>query len=112
MKTVLCILLLSFLCVTTAPAEDDSSALFNSTCRNCHNSNGDGKTVAGQKMVIPDLRSAAVQRLSDEELFQTIGNGVQHKQYPHTFLRKGISEAQIRQLVTYIRSFRTLKAGK
>jgi mono/diheme cytochrome c family protein len=87
-------------------AQDEAPALFNSNCAHCHNTNGDGKTAAAKKMRIPDLRSPVVQKMTDEELFQTIGNGTQHKQYPHPFLRKGMTAPQVRQLVAHIRTLK------
>ena len=106
MKKFFVLLLLSSLCTASIHAEDDTVALYNSTCRTCHNGNGDGKTAAGQKMVIPDLRSSHIQKMSDDELFQTIGNGFEHKQYPHTYLRKGMTEVQVRQIVSYLRTLK------
>lgn len=85
---------------------NDAASLFDSYCRPCHGADGAGKTAAGVKMTIPDLRSAAVQKLTDEDLFQGIGNGAMHKQYPHTFLRKGMTPEQVKELVGYIRSLR------
>ncbi len=90
-------------------AQDEGPALFKSNCARCHNMNGDGKTAAGEKMKIPDLRSDEVQKLSDEQLYQTIGNGTQHKQYPHTFLAKGMHPGEIKQLVSYIRTLKPKK---
>ncbi len=87
-------------------AQDEAAALFGSTCAKCHGPSGDGKTEAAKRMAIPDLRSPAVQNLSDEELYQTIGNGAQHKQYPHAFLKKGMHEGQVRGLVRHIRTLK------
>jgi len=109
MKVIAVFLIALSFCAVSLSAEDDASALYNSYCRSCHNTNGDGKTAAAQRMTIPDLRSAGVQKMSDEEMFQTIGNGSTHKQYPHTFLRKGMSDAQVRSIVTYIRLLKTAK---
>lgn len=107
MKRIPFLLLVLLLGAPGVRAQDEGSALFKANCARCHNSNGDGKTAAAERMKIPDLRSAEVQKLSDEELFETIGKGTQHKQYPHTFLSKGMQPGQIRQLVAFIR---TLKA--
>ena len=90
-------------------AQDEGVALFKASCARCHNMNGDGKTPAADKMKIPDLRSDEVQKLSDEQLYQTIGNGAQHKQYPHTFLSKGMHPGEIKELVAYIRSLKGKK---
>ena len=101
------VLLLLLLLTTAAAAQDVGAAQFESVCARCHNSNGDGKTAAGQRMSIPDLRLPAVQILTDQDLFQRIGNGAKHKQYPHAFLKKGMNEGQVWSLVAHIR---TLKA--
>lgn len=106
MRTALLFIPLFLLATTAVQAQDEAAALFQSSCAKCHNVNGDGKTAAAQKMKIPDLRSDEIQKKSDEQLFQTIGNGAQHKQYPHTFLSKGMRESQIRALVTHIRSLK------
>jgi len=100
-------LLLLILAAVPLRAQDEAAALFKSSCARCHNTNGDGKTAAAEKMRIPDLRSPEIQKLTDEELFQTIGNGTQHKQYPHTFLSKGMTAPQVRQLVGHIRTLKT-----
>jgi len=52
-----------------------------------------------------DLRSDAVQQLSDEEIFKTIAYGVGHKEYAHAFAERGLSAKQIADVVTYIRKF-------
>ena len=54
-------------------------------------------------MGLVDLRSPQVQSLSDDELFKTIAYGVKHKQYPHAFINRGLTEEQVTQLVTYLR---------
>lgn len=100
---------LLFLTLAAVPlrAQDEAAVLYKSNCANCHNNNGDGKTLAARKMTIPDLRAPEVQNLTDEQLFQTIAYGTQHKQYPHTFVRKGMTEPQVRQLVGHIRTLKT-----
>lgn len=107
MRRSAALLILLILCAAPLCAQDEAAALFKSNCAHCHNINGDGRTEAAKKMRIPDLRSPEIQNMSDEALFQTIGNGTQHKQYPHTFLRKGMTSAQVRQLVDHIRTLKT-----
>ena len=100
------LVLLLIMVAALACAQDEGAALFKANCANCHNYSGDGRTLAARKMVIPDLRSSQVQDHSDEELFQHIGNGVGHKQYPHTFLHKGMSEPKVRMIVAHLRTLR------
>lgn len=95
-------------------AADDAQALFNAKCSPCHGVSGDGKGHAGLKIKPADLRSDAVQKLTDEELFKTIAYGVGHKEYPHGFIERGLNAEQISGLVVYLRKFArpTKKAGK
>ena len=80
-----------------------SEDLYKAHCSSCHGTDGSGSTTAGKKMGLNDLRSSQIQKFSDEELFKTIAYGVKHKQYPHAFLKRGLSEEQITELVAYIR---------
>ena len=74
--------------------------------------NGGGAGHANLKIKPADLRSDAVQKLSDEELFKTIAYGAGHKQYPHAFAERGLSQKQIADLVTYLRKLaKTPKKG-
>jgi len=87
-----------------AAAAEDGETTFKAQCAKCHGVKGDGKGHVGLKIKPADLRSDAVQKLSDEELFKTIAYGVGHKEYAHGFARRGLSSKQIADLVTYIRA--------
>ena len=100
---VVCGLTLMFL--LPARAAEDAKKTFQAQCVKCHGANGDGTGHAGLKIKPADLRSDAVQKLSDEELYKTIAYGVGHKQYPHAFAERGLSPKQIADLVTYLRTF-------
>ncbi|HEV2988375.1 MAG TPA: cytochrome c [Candidatus Angelobacter sp.] len=81
-----------------------SSATFRTKCVMCHGSDGSGSEV-GKSMNVPDLRSQAVQKLSDAELTQIISNG---KGGMPAF-KDSLSEDQTRALVAHIRSLRQKK---
>jgi mono/diheme cytochrome c family protein len=87
-------------------ADDAVVATYNSRCGNCHAANGSGKTPAGVKMSIPDLRSKEVQGLSNAQLYETIAKGTKHKNYPHAFLYTGLNDNQITGLVAHIRKLK------
>ena len=70
----------------------------------CHGQDGSGSEV-GKSMNVPDLRSPAVQKLSDSELAQAIANG--KGSMPH--FKNSLGEDQIHALVTYIRSLHPKK---
>jgi len=81
-----------------------SAELYKEHCSACHGTDGSGSTTAGKKMGLSDLRSVEVQKLSDQELFKTIAYGLKHKQYPHAFVKRGVSEKQVTELIAYLRS--------
>jgi hypothetical protein len=72
-------------------------------CSKCHGLDGSGSTAAGKKLGAADLRSQKIQDTPDDELFATIAYGVRHKQYPHAFARRGLTQKQVADLVAYIR---------
>ena len=87
----------------SASAQDEAEALFKAKCSLCHAEDGSSRTAGGVKMHIPDLRSKAVQSLSDEALFESIAHGTSHKEFPHAWAHRGMSEDQIHELVKYLR---------
>ena len=92
-------------CAIFSPhASGQAEDLYKAHCASCHGADGSGSTTAGKKMGLRDLRSPQIQNLSDDELFKTIAYGVKHKQYPHAFVKRGLSEEQITQLVAYLRT--------
>lgn len=106
MRRLTCVIAVVSFCAVSAWTQDEGPAVYNVYCRSCHDSNGDGKTAAAHKLTLPDLRSPEIQKLTDAELYDSIGNGSRHKQYPHAFLRKGLSETQVHELVGYLRTLK------
>ena len=92
--------------VRASPGPDSaaSSATFRTKCAMCHGQDGGGSQV-GKSMNVPDLRSQAVRKLSDAELAQVISNG---KGGMPPF-KSSLSEDQIHDLVTHIRSLHQKK---
>lgn len=94
-------------------ASEEAPAAFSVYCVNCHGEDGHGNSKAALKSAIPDLHSQTVQELSDSEMYDTIALGKKHREYPHAFLRRGLNEKEIHELVKYIRSMAPQKsAGK
>lgn len=71
-------------------------------CAACHAADGRGRASSAIGN-IPDLRSKAIGGLSDDELFNAIAHGDVHTSYAHSFLNQGVSEPELRGIVTYIR---------
>jgi mono/diheme cytochrome c family protein len=78
-------------------------------CGSCHAADGSGKTAAGKKMETPDLRAKEFVEMTDAQMFESIGRGTKHRNYPHSFLYTGLNEKQVRDLVTYIRGLQQKK---
>lgn len=87
-----------------APDAAAASATFRTKCALCHGPDGSGSEV-GKSMNIPDLRSQAVQKLPDADLAQVISDG---KGGMPPF-KSSLSEAQIHDLVSHVRSLRQKK---
>lgn len=94
--------LLAFILPLTSVAQD-SVTLYKDKCGSCHAADGSGKTAAGKKMEVPDLRAKQFVEMSDKELFESIGRGTRHRTYPHSYLYTGLKEQQINSLIAYIR---------
>jgi cytochrome c6 len=80
-------------------AADESADLFKSKCAMCHGPDGAGKTMMGEKLKIPDLRAAEVQKKTDVDLKAVIAKG---KDKMPAYDAK-LSKEQIDKLAAYIR---------
>jgi cytochrome c6 len=81
-----------------------TSATFRTKCATCHGPDGSGSEV-GKSMNVPDLRSAAIQKIPDAELAQIIADG---KGGMPPF-KNSLSEEQIHGVVAHIRSLHRKK---
>lgn len=86
-------------------AQSNGQALFNANCARCHGTDGAGKTAVAARLNIPNLGSAAVQSLTNAEIYDSIARGTRHKEYPHGYEFRGMTKADINALVEHIRSF-------
>jgi mono/diheme cytochrome c family protein len=91
--------LFTFALPVAALAADDGADLFKSKCAMCHGPDGSGKTMMGEKLKIPDLQSADVQKKTDADLKALITKGKDKMPAYETKL----SKEQIDKLVAYIR---------
>ncbi len=82
-----------------ARAQEAAETLFKGKCGMCHGPDGAGKTMMGEKLKIPDLQSADVQKKSDADLKAIIIKGKDKMPAYETKL----SKEQIDKLVAHIR---------
>lgn len=95
-------LLVSCLFTTLAFGDEaPGAALYRQkACTTCHGADGSGNTPVGKSLKARDLGSEEVQKQPDDELAATIANG--RGKMPA--FKSSLSDEQVKQLVTYIRS--------
>ncbi len=83
---------------------------FLAQCAGCHGVDGRGRTPIGanEYPMVPDLRSAVTQRLTDGEIHYFIENGIQLSGMPALKDPHGASAREAWKLVSYIRGFQSL----
>ena len=81
----------------------DAKPTFDAKCSSCHGKDGRAKSLHAKHVHARDLTDAAWQNdVTDERLFNSISNG--RGKMPA--FKKKLSEAQIDELVAYVRRFR------
>jgi cytochrome c6 len=89
--------------VSVARVPGDAKTTFDAKCATCHGKDGRGKTFKGKLSHARDLTGGEWQNdVTDERLFNSISNG--RNKMPA--FKKKLSEAQIDELVAYVRRFR------
>ena len=78
---------------------EDGAALYKAKCAACHGADATGKPTAK----IPSLVSPEAKGLSDADLTDAIANGGKAQKASHAFAKKGLSEDQVKAIVTYVR---------
>ena len=83
-----------------AVALADGAPLFKQNCAPCHAMDGSANTPAGKSLKAKDLRSAEVQKKTDEQLANQIRNG----KGPMPAFKARFKENEIAELVAFIRA--------
>jgi mono/diheme cytochrome c family protein len=99
--TILCASAL--LLAVPAAFADGAGALYAKHCASCHGKDGKGQTKMGKQTKAADYTSPAGQAWSDSEGVKVILNG---KDKMKGFASKGVTEADAKALVSYIRNFK------
>ena len=105
-KAVVITIALFVLSIALPVAAEDGAALFGQKCAACHGKTGAGDTPIAKSKGIKDLGSADVQKKTDAELTTMIAEGGANKTAGHTFKAKGLTDDQIKALVTFIRTLK------
>jgi mono/diheme cytochrome c family protein len=104
--TVITLILFALAIALPVMATEDGAALFKTKCAACHGKTGAGDTPIAKAKNIKDLGSADIQKMTDAELTDMIANGGPNKVKGHDYKAKGLTDDQIKALVTFIRTLK------
>jgi len=77
------------------------------SCAKCHGPDGKGDTKMGKKLEIKDFTDAKYQdSLKDEAMLKAIKEGVKDGEKTRMKAVEGLSDEEMKALVTYIRKFK------
>jgi mono/diheme cytochrome c family protein len=77
----------------------DGAATYKAKCVACHGADGSGNTTTGKTLKVRDLRSAEVQKQSDDQLFNIITKG--KEKMPG--YEKSLGVDKCKELAAYVR---------
>jgi cytochrome c6 len=80
----------------------DAAATYKAKCASCHGADGSGNTPAGKSLKVADLRSANIQKQSDDALYNAIAKG----KGKMPAYEKTLGADTCKSLVAYIRQFK------
>jgi mono/diheme cytochrome c family protein len=106
-KTAVIIIALFAIAISLpAIAAEDGAALFKTKCAACHGKTGAADTPIAKAKNIKDLGCSEIQKWTDAELTDMIANGGPDKVKGHDFKVKGLTDDQVKALVTFIRTLK------
>ena len=101
MKTKMSVVSIALL--LAMPAFGSGADLYAKHCVSCHGADGKGQTVMGKKLKLLDYSTAEGQKWSDAEGVKAILEG---KDKMKAYKDKGVTEADAKELVKHVRSFK------
>jgi cytochrome c553 len=92
--------------VVTASAADVKEN-WEKNCAKCHGPDGKGDTKMGKKLEIKDFTDAKYQAsMKDEDMLKAIKEGVKDGEKVRMKAAEGLSDDEMKALVTYVRGFK------
>jgi cytochrome c6 len=82
-------------------AQSSAEALYKSKCQMCHGEKGLADSGAGKAMKVKPITDPDVKKMSEAQMVDAVKNGM-GKMQPY---KDKLSDAQIKEVVTYFRSF-------
>lgn len=108
MKKLIPLVVVALAIPVVAVQAGDAKAIYEKECTKCHGADGKGDTKMGKKMGAKDYSDPKVQDgLTDEAAFKAIKEGFKDKD-GKTLMKptEGISDADIKAVVAYMRTFK------
>ena len=85
----------------------DGAAVYAKKCKSCHGADGSANTKMGKKLKCRDLSKASVQaKLTDAQIAKSITHGVSEGGKVRMKPITGVSEADIKAVVKYVRTLK------
>jgi mono/diheme cytochrome c family protein len=103
MKLILSTAIAAAFILGTGIARADAAALYAKNCKSCHGADGKGQTTMGKKSKAKDYTTAEGQKWTDAEGVKAILEGMGKMK---GYKEKGITEADAKELVAFIRKFK------
>ena len=95
-KVLVCAVFMALILPVSAFA--DGASLFKTKCAACHGPDGTGQTPMGKKLLVKNLGSAEVQKLTDAEMTQVLRKGKMPK--------SKLSAEDMKLVIAYVRSLK------
>lgn len=104
MKLVMAVLVVAGMMMAPAKhaAAQEAGDLYKTKCQACHGADGKGDTAAGKKLGAKDFHSPEVSKMTDAQLIGVTKTG---KEKMPAYDKK-LTDDQIKQLITYIRTLK------
>ncbi|MCX8108155.1 MAG: cytochrome c [Verrucomicrobiae bacterium] len=109
MRAILLLTVCVPLLVPGMVAGADAAANYKQHCARCHGDDGRGKTKAGQRLGARDYTDPKVQAsVTDQDIERSIKEGYKDKTTGREIMKptKGLTDAEVKELVAYIRKFK------
>ena len=107
MKKAMLITVAACAAMVVSASAADVKENWEKSCAKCHGPDGKGDTKMGKKLEIKDFTDAKFQAsLKDEALFKAIKEGVKDGEKIRMKAAEGLSDEEIKALVTYVRAFK------
>ena len=107
MKKAMLITVAACAAMVVSASAADVKENWDKNCAKCHGPDGKGDTKMGKKLEIKDFTDAKVQAaLKDDAMLKAIKEGVKDGEKVRMKAAEGLSDEEMKALVTYVRAFK------